>query len=465
MTLMRGRLNVSKTTSSRNKVLLRFFKTLRSNHIPKIRIIAQEDLYQIGKQQVIATTYSFDYAEDKNLLLLDFGTAYLLSYEILKEQKSFKDFIVVTSPYNLDNQSTNEKEINRLKDALSECQSAREELNSDLRNAQNQIKDINKTVKEISDEFKRLQKKNKFLIAENKDLKKQHKYCLEKLSKCNAEKKELKTSLSDVNEKLKTVEAEYLSILKEKKALDKDLEDLKKENNKNLDELKDLKQTQEELQKEKNELNEKIKLLDTEKEKLLTSKKATEREFKILQTDFSQLEEDIAQKQELIKELEYEIENIDRGTQIDKRPMPVNKIYMDIISEIQKADVMNASNFKLSNMQIKLKTLINRDEEGMNLQLLDGEMMNELNGSAVSEVTFDIENTPRKAVEPDKLPDLKGYTETAVRRILNNLGLRLNTVYQYNPDFPSGESFKQAPKKNSKIQSNQLVTVIFSKDE
>jgi beta-lactam-binding protein with PASTA domain len=64
-----------------------------------------------------------------------------------------------------------------------------------------------------------------------------------------------------------------------------------------------------------------------------------------------------------------------------------------------------------------------------------------------------------------KMPDVIGLTETAVRRILKSIDLRLNPVYQSNPNVVNGDSFKQSPTPGTDIQANQLITVIFSKHE
>lgn len=147
-------------------------------------------------------------------------------------------------------------------------------------------------------------------------------------------------------------------------------------------------------------------------------------------------------------------------------PLPIQDLYSNLVSEIVQANDNNAnSTFKLSNISVKLKALIHEEDGAMSASLLDLENSENVNGDAISELTFDL--TPVQQTEPvsNDLPDLTGFTETAVRRILKAIGLRLNPVYQKNLDVVNGDSFKQSPAAGETIEPNQLVTVIFSKHE
>jgi hypothetical protein len=146
--------------------------------------------------------------------------------------------------------------------------------------------------------------------------------------------------------------------------------------------------------------------------------------------------------------------------------VPINELYTDIVTEIENATRASASSaFKLSNISLKLKAVIQRDGESVSAALLDIANSDNINGNAISELTFDITPTQSGETTMATLPDLSGLTETAVRRVLKSLNLRLNPVYQKNMDVVNGDSFKQSPASGDSIQPNQLITVIFSKHE
>lgn len=147
-------------------------------------------------------------------------------------------------------------------------------------------------------------------------------------------------------------------------------------------------------------------------------------------------------------------------------PVPIQDLYTNIVSEIVAASETSAdSPFKLSNISLKLKALIHEDGGSMSASLLNLENSENVNGDAISELVFDI--TPVNPRETNGLivPNLIGLTETAVRKVLKKLGLKLNPVYQKKDSVVNGDSFKQFPTQGVSAQPNQLVTVIFSKHE
>jgi hypothetical protein len=157
---------------------------------------------------------------------------------------------------------------------------------------------------------------------------------------------------------------------------------------------------------------------------------------------------------------------ISRPSEPDHSPIPINELYTNIVSEIDTATRSSGTAaFKLSNISLKLKAFIQRDGDTVSASLLDLTNSEEANGDAISELTFDITPTPSAEGTLATIPDVTGLTETAVRRVLKSLNLRLNPVYQKNLDVVNGDSFKQSPAVGDTIQPNQLITVIFSKHE
>lgn len=147
-------------------------------------------------------------------------------------------------------------------------------------------------------------------------------------------------------------------------------------------------------------------------------------------------------------------------------PIPIQDLYTNIVSEIVAAsDTGIDSPYKLSNISLKLKALIHEDGGSMSATLLDLENSENVNEAAISELLFDITPVDHRQNTTAIMPNCIGLTETAVRRILKNAGLRLNPVYQKNESVVNGDSFKQSPIQGTGVQPNQLVTVIFSKHE
>ncbi|WP_430406043.1 PASTA domain-containing protein [Fluviicola sp.] len=147
-------------------------------------------------------------------------------------------------------------------------------------------------------------------------------------------------------------------------------------------------------------------------------------------------------------------------------PVPIQDLYTNIVSEIASASETSiGSPFKLSNISLKLKALIHEDGGSMSASLLNFENSENVNGDAISELVFDITPVQNRQNGGIGIPNLIGLTETAVRKVLKNLGLKLNPVYQKKDSVVNGDSFKQFPQQGVSAQPNQLVTVIFSKHE
>lgn len=147
-------------------------------------------------------------------------------------------------------------------------------------------------------------------------------------------------------------------------------------------------------------------------------------------------------------------------------PVPIQDLYANLVSEITTAaNAADGLPFKLSNISLKLKALVHGDGESLNASLLTLENSEHVNGDAISELVFDITPVSNRENDSIAVPNLLGLTETAVRKILKNLGLKINPVYQKKDAVVNGDSFRQFPAPGTYIQPNQLVTVIFNKHE
>lgn len=170
--------------------------------------------------------------------------------------------------------------------------------------------------------------------------------------------------------------------------------------------------------------------------------------------------------EETIIELREQVAFLQEQMNIDSRPVPVSTLYGQLVKEIDTSTRNNTNGgFKLANISLKLKALITRDQNSVSAQLFDLSSMDQVNGDAVSEITFDIAPTPPLPPRGNSMPNVLGLTETAVRKVLGSLGLRLNPVYQNNPQVVDGDSFRQSPEEGGGYSNNDFVTVIFSKHE
>ncbi|PTX59785.1 PASTA domain-containing protein [Kordia periserrulae] len=147
--------------------------------------------------------------------------------------------------------------------------------------------------------------------------------------------------------------------------------------------------------------------------------------------------------------------------------LSASKVYSSIVNDVIKADAELAnSNYKLSNISVNLKTTVEKGPEGTIFGLLDYESAKDVNSAAISDITLDIvpsQNTV--TIEKDEMPNVLGLTETAVRKVLQTYGLRLDAVYHATKDenLVEGQSFKQSPAPGNPVEEGQEVLVIFAK--
>lgn len=218
---------------------------------------------------------------------------------------------------------------------------------------------------------------------------------------------------------------------------------------------------------------ENLRVVNTQYENLYTVSEELKKNYNLLKEQNEQLDQEIESLKGTIKsnntyieQLETRITELSQETSIENTPVPIKTIYTDIVNEIETATrFTESSSFKLSNISLKLKAIVQKDGDALSASLLNLADSETVNGNSISELTFDI--TPVKQTETvtGKMPDVLGLTETAVRRVLKSVGLRLNPVYQQNTKVVNGDSFKQAPSPGSEVQTNQIITVIFSKNE
>ncbi|WP_299216823.1 PASTA domain-containing protein [uncultured Dokdonia sp.] len=151
------------------------------------------------------------------------------------------------------------------------------------------------------------------------------------------------------------------------------------------------------------------------------------------------------------------------------KSVSANKLYTDIIDEIQIAKENTASSgFKLSNISLNLKTVAEKDAQGLRFQVIDINNASTINGAAISDIKIDITENETAKVSELIVPKLIGLTETAARTYLEKFNLRLDPVYQLmnttNSPIIEGQAFKQLPEPGTVTTPDTTITVIFAKN-
>ncbi|MFK7747608.1 MAG: PASTA domain-containing protein [Kordia sp.] len=184
---------------------------------------------------------------------------------------------------------------------------------------------------------------------------------------------------------------------------------------------------------------------------------------------------ELLQKQTLVESLQRETETLqqelaeaqDFNVTDHPNKLTASKVYSSIVNDVVKADseLVN-SKYKLANVSLNLKTTVEKGPDGTIFGLLDYESAKDVNSAAISDISIDIVPTDTASTTVDqKMPNILGLTETAVRKVLINNGLKLDAVYHPTNDdkLIEGQSFKQSPAPDATIVEGQEVIVIFAK--
>ncbi len=172
----------------------------------------------------------------------------------------------------------------------------------------------------------------------------------------------------------------------------------------------------------------------------------------------------IAQQSEDFKKLEMKLIELTKPrTDYSPVAQPVSKVYSSILEEFKKTtELTKDSNYKLANISLNIKTFMELDDNGMRMQLVDANKLNDRPMEALSDFKVEIGESSSATGGTLRVPDLIGLTETGARKVLGSLGLSLKPVYQQNKTVPDGQSFKQSPATGD-VQPGATITIVFSK--
>ena len=154
------------------------------------------------------------------------------------------------------------------------------------------------------------------------------------------------------------------------------------------------------------------------------------------------------------------------------RKVAIQDIAANIGTEVDAANTklrQEKRPYRFGRIEINLKGTVSPD--GQKMALASSVDMEKLqSGVSLPSVSMEILPTRSPLLESTSVivPDVTGLTETAVRRLLQAVGLRLEPVSKSvgeNSRIPIGQSMQQTPKKGSELPRNNTVLVVFAAPE
>lgn len=213
------------------------------------------------------------------------------------------------------------------------------------------------------------------------------------------------------------------------------------------------------LSKTKTELlltNEQLIKMRFDKEELRSQlEKQKQDEIKKLQTSFDKKLAEMTQKtQTLEKQLGSETDIVSLQQSISAG-----------LENFSKQQAQSGSNLRLGRVQVNVKGLFSGS--GDRITLADSRLLeNATNAAALSEMIIEyLPELPDQDSAQTKVPDVSGLSESAVARLLRELGFGLDAAYG-DPDDPklygAGQAFRQSPAAGEKLAKGRKVLVIFA---
>lgn len=229
-----------------------------------------------------------------------------------------------------------------------------------------------------------------------------------------------------------------------------------------------------EIQRLNNQLTLKdAKIKETEKNKdNLINQLSRDKESTILQLqkDIQKAQLNIGTKDSKIKELQ---EMLDKGTTDTKAvklaKVPLTTFSNQVVNDMSKVKKeLSNSDFKISNIQLKLKTIVTQEDDDLKLQLMDA-ASERINGNMISDLIINIDDSVLQSQNDLVIPSVLGLTESAARTVLARYQLKLEPVYQavdaQSTKYTIGQAFKQYPAAGSTALKNSTINVIFAKNQ
>lgn len=152
-----------------------------------------------------------------------------------------------------------------------------------------------------------------------------------------------------------------------------------------------------------------------------------------------------------------------------KRKTPIQDIASNIGSEVDAANKLLRSKkqpYQFGRIELDLKGTVSPDGHTMSLINLS-DLTKLTNGAAPLSVKMELipEREQSETLALVKVPNVIGLTETATRRLLQAVGLQLESVNQSLTDdskTPLGQSIRQAPKAGKEMARGSTILVVFT---
>ena len=186
------------------------------------------------------------------------------------------------------------------------------------------------------------------------------------------------------------------------------------------------------------------------------------------ENEISQLEQDVSDKSLEVANLEQDLLTAQQQVgKVSTQSAPLQEVYSKVVTEVDAAKAqMDTSNFALTNVSLNLKTHVKSNGDQFELQLVDAESTEHVNGAAVSNLTIDLVTKPvDSAINAIAIPKLIGLTETVTRKKLAQSGQKLKAVYQVFKGKVPGQAVLQTPEAGEDANAENVVTVIFAKNK
>lgn len=204
------------------------------------------------------------------------------------------------------------------------------------------------------------------------------------------------------------------------------------------------------------ELQIKINQSDQELKKQIVALATEKSRIASLETQIAKL---VASEAQLKKENEI-------YTDEEKRKAPIQDIVANIGAVVDTANNKLLSEkrpYRFGKIEVDLKGTLSKDGQSMTF-LNMAELGKISTGSALSGLKVELLPQRGQADTATKqiVPDVTGLTETAVRRLLSQSGLRLEAISKSESKVPIGQSMSQSPKPGAEAPQNKTVLVVFA---
>lgn len=395
-------------------------------------------------------------ADSENAALtIHFGHHYLISSALATRTSDDWSFTLITAsfPMPFDNPAATIKSLEMNNAAL---QKKLDEFTHGRALADSEIENLNRQLNEHKTQLERLQQ-NVVALSEKNE--------------------QIMLDLEKRNSEIALAHKEKENLLTKLRALEEDYDDCRKafaQSSGRFQEQLDQKQTEVNTLKEMtNDLARKI----TEKQLALQELNQLKQELdaNILEKNMviSELNNKIVELSALNKQYLDEINKLQQVSNSDNeatsaghKPVSLGNVYKNIVENIDSFEQSNNTGYKLSGLHVKLKGVVAADQGNFNIRFLESSGAKDIPIEAISEIEFKIESQGRiETPASGTMPNVLNLTETAVRRILSSMNLTLYPVYKVNRAVPHGLSFKQVPEPGMPVNSQQSVTVVFSRNE